>query len=144
MVAVLEALGGAEAAQCGGSSVGTAVEVDGAKITWLNYNFFYERMWLCDCDLLCYICMIVTKKTSGNENGNDNFRQDWDRTWQTPFCSFPFSIDCSLRLLLKYESLSTLSLVVVMTLFSSDATKLRFLMEQVEPKNTFNGWKMIK
>ena len=39
MVAVLDALG-AGAVQCGGSSVGTAVEVevDGAKITLLNNN----------------------------------------------------------------------------------------------------------
>ena len=39
LVAVLEALG-AGAVHCGGSSVGTAVEVevDGAKITLLNYN----------------------------------------------------------------------------------------------------------
>ena len=36
-----------------------------------------------------------------------------------------------------YESLSTSSLVVVITLFSSDATKLRSNVEQVEPKNTF-------
>ena len=35
-----------------------------------------------------------------------------------------------------YESLSTSSLVVVITLFSSDATKLRSNVEQVEPKNT--------
>ena len=58
MVAVLEALGGAEAAQCGGSSVGTAVEVevDGAKITWLNYNFF---MNVCDCVIaICYVIYV--------------------------------------------------------------------------------------
>ena len=32
--------------------------------------------------------------------------------------------------------------MVVITLFSSDATKLRSNVEQVEPKNTFISWKL--
>ena len=73
MVAVLEVLG-AGAEQWGGSSVGTAVEVevDGAKkIIKLQFE---ERIFVIVW-LRCYV--IVTKKAGGNENGieNDNFRQ---------------------------------------------------------------------
>ena len=41
------------------------------------------------------------------------------------------------------HSASSLVVVVVITLFPSDATQLRSLMGQVEPGNTFISWKSI-
>ena len=90
MVAVLDALG-AGAVQCGGSSVGTAVEVevDGAKITLLNYNLFITYL------IFVLMWLWLSKKKAGENRYGNFLRQDsWDGIWQTP-CY----IHSSLRLL---------------------------------------------
>ena len=64
------------------------------------------------------------------------------------FCKICIAVLCINKLVfvsresLPPHSASSLVVVLVMTLFPSDATQLRSLMGQVEPRNSFIGWKL--